>query len=55
MKMTLNQSEVMDKTKKDIYLKQMDVVQVGDISKLQKNGILSFIMPRFGKIIAKAK
>ena len=54
MKMTSSQSELMDKTKKDVYLKQMDVVQVGDISKLLRNGELTFTLPRYGKVTAKA-
>ncbi len=53
-KMNSNQKEVTDKTKNDPFLKQMDVVKVGDISKLQQNGELTFTLPRYGKVTAKA-
>lgn len=55
LKMNNSQKDIFEKTSKDIYLKKMDIVQIGDISKIQKKGTLTFTIPRFGKVTANAK
>lgn len=53
---TAKQREVTEKTQNNPFVKQMDVVKFGDVSKLQsKNGELTFSLPRYGKVTAKAK
>ena len=52
--MSSAQAQVLEKTQKDIHLKKMDIVQIGNIPTLQKNGSLAFTLPRFGKVKAKA-
>ena len=45
--------DLIEKTKNDKYFKTLDFVKIGDISKIQINNVLSFNLPKFGKVTAK--
>lgn len=45
--------DLIEKTKNDKNFKTIDFVKIGDLSKIQINNVLTFNLPKFGKLSAK--